>query len=124
MVFLGFFGWVFYCQPCQGYTYRGQRRGAADSGRTDGCAIFFRTAVFALETWKAVEEADQGRRTVGVVCRLRPVEGRLVTRLVVATVHLPFGQKHFVSRLAHTGQLLAGIIPVPSGICPERLLGG
>ncbi len=76
--------------------------------------------MFALETWKAVVEADQGRRTVGVVCRLRPVEPRVVTRLVVATVHLPFGQKHFVSRLAHTGQLLAGTV----GIRPERLVGG
>ncbi len=76
--------------------------------------------MFALDTWKAVE-ADQGRRNVGIVCRLRPVEARVVTRLVVATVHLPFGQKHFVSRLVHTGQLLAGS---SVGICLERLLGG
>lgn len=103
----------------RGYSYRGRRRAVVDGGggRADGCAIFFRSALFALDTWKAVEAADElaGKkcaRAVGLICRLRPADARSTSttmRLVVATLHNRFGQNHFVSRLADTAVLLADL---------------
>jgi hypothetical protein len=87
-------------------------------GAAHGCAIFYRTALFSLEASKVVEsrvqqpphEQRRRRRIVGVVCRLRPVDSSTAvqSRLVVASVHLRQGQRHFVSRLADTAVLLAG----------------
>jgi hypothetical protein len=100
------------CLSQRGYTYRGRRRCVADGRRSDGCAIFYRAGLFTLDTWKAVETVEEGgnrHRVVGVICRLQPVDVQLPTRLVVATVHLRHGQKHFVSRLADMQLFLAGM---------------
>ena len=93
----------------RGFDCVGRRR---HSGADDGCAIFYRTAIFTLEAWKAVESSSpsSGRpsRTLGVICRLRPADAAVTSRLVVATVHLRQGRAHFLGRLVDTALLLAG----------------
>ena len=98
------------CTPlaARGYSYKGRRRTGA---KTDGCAIFFKTEKFQCEETKLVEFRREGLSflsgsNVGVLCRLKPVS--VPQRLVVGTVHLQYGVKKHVSRLAQMAIFLAG----------------
>jgi len=91
----------------KGFSYKGRRRSGS---KTDGCAIFYKTErfecdAFELVNFKHEELLSLSGNSVGVICRLRPVQA--ARRLVVGTVHLHFGRDKDVTRLAQIALFLA-----------------
>ena len=92
----------------RGYGYKGLRR---TGGKNDGCAIFFKHGMFQCESHKLVPFKRDGLsflsgNSVGLVCRFKVLT--TPQRLVVGTVHLQYGERKHLTRLAQTAIFLAG----------------
>ena len=92
----------------RGFLYIGKRR---TGGNVDGCAIFYRSALFECEDSRRIELKRSDLKvlsgnSVGVMCRLK--SKKIAQRLVVGTLHLLHGQNKQVNRLAQLAVFIAG----------------
>jgi len=86
---------------------------ARTGDKQDGCVIFFRSSMFALDTvsemeYKIPRVSVLDRDNVGLVCRLTPLQ-QPCSPLVVATTHLLYNPKRDDIRLAQIALLLAEV---------------
>ena len=92
----------------RGFSYKGTQR---TGGKTDGCAIFFKNSIFQCEEHKLVKFKREeltflSGNSVGVICRFKVLN--TPQRLVVGTVHLQYGERKHLTRLAQAAIFLAG----------------
>lgn len=95
--------------------------------QSDGCAMFFKQAVFELDKVELIEYQRNvdvlTRDNVGVILLLKPKSASATKRLCVATTHLLFNPKAGEIKLAQLCLLLAEIHKLASKNCPVVLCG-